>query len=400
MECAHALRSYPRRARQKEATCGQFTPFSLRLVGSSRIAAAVPPVLEMVKLPLLDIRAFRRDPYAFAETLRHACHHIGFFQLRHGVPTELVRETKAVAREFFALPEESKRQIDYSRSAQFRGYMSNGVENTAGKPDLREQVEIAPEEPASPAKAMPPHRRLRGPNQWPAELPTMRPAVEEYAAAMGGVGEELTEALCLALGWERTALRNLFKPEAHWQLKLAQYSPASVGADGATSEGGEREPEIGVGAHTDSGWLTLLLQDNSGGLQAFARGAWRDVPPLGDDVVVCNLGEVAELLSGGYLLATPHRVLLPKAQRLSVPYFYNPQLDAEVRSLPLPPHLPWEREDDYDEKSHWRREGNAMIASYGLNAFKSLARSHPAVFARHHPDLQVTSDGQVEPRVA
>ena len=80
--------------------------------------------------------------------------------------------------------------------------------------------------------------------------------------------------------------------------------------------------------------------------------------------------------------------------------FYNPQLDAEVRALPLPPSLPWEREEGYDEKSHWRRDSNAMIASYGLNAFKSLARSHPAVFARHHPDLQVTSDWQVVPRAA
>ena len=91
---------------------------------------------------------------------------------------------------------------------------------------------------------------------------------------------------------------------------------------------------MGVGAHTDSGWLTMLLQDDSGGLQAFTRGEWTDVPPLGLECVVVNLGEVAEMLSGGYLLATPHRVLLPRARRLSVPYFYNPALEASVGPLP------------------------------------------------------------------
>ena len=104
------------------------------------------------------------------------------------------------------------------------------------------------------------------------------------------------------------------------------------------------------------------------------------------------------MLSGGYLLATPHRVLLPPARRLSIPYFHNPQLDAQIEVLQLPSELPWEREADYDTKRHWRRGSNAFIDSYGLNAFKSLARSHPKVFARHHPDLEVTSDGRVVPR--
>ena len=368
-----------------------------------------PDSLWPMRFPLLDIKLWRRDPHAFAEELRHACHHIGFFQVRHGVSPTLVRRTTELSRTFFALPAVAKRSMDYSNSAQFRGYMTNGVENTAGKPDLREQVEIAPDLPAEEPGAMPPHLRLRGRNQWPDEaLPELRPAVEEYAQAMGGVADELTEALCLALGWEPNALADLFT-EPHWQLKLASYTAASEAATaaaatevtpaaGAAAAGADSPPHVGVGAHTDSGFLTLLLQDDSGGLQAFARGEWRDVPPAGDEVIVCNLGEVAELLSGGYLLATPHRVLLPPSKRLSVPYFHNPRIDAEIQPLPLPPSLPWEREEGYDAERHWKRANNAMLRSYGLNAFKSLARSHPAVFARHHADLEITVDGRVEKR--
>ena len=75
------------------------------------------------------------------------------------------------------------------------------------------------------------------------------------------------------------------------------------GSDGAPAA-------LGVGEHTDSGFLTLLLQDEIGGLQVFTGGDWIDVPPQGSGVFICNLGEVAEMASSGYLLATPHRVLV------------------------------------------------------------------------------------------
>ena len=100
------------------------------------------------------------------------------------------------------------------------------------------------------------------------------------------------------------------------------------------------------------------------------------------------------MLSGGYLLATPHRVLSGRAQRLSIPFFFNPALPAEVSPMPLPP-LPWERDADYDAARHWRRPHNAQLAAYGANALKSLARSHPAVLGAHHADLRVLDDGRV-----
>ena len=136
-----------------------------------------------------------------------------------------------------------------------------------------------------------------------------------------------------------------------------------------------------------------LLQDDVGGLQAFTQGGWADVPPAGPGVVVVNLGEVAEVASGGYLLATPHRVLSSSAARLSVPFFYNPRLDAHVR--PLIQFNGTESARHRQTQTHWRRPSNALLPEYGANAFKSLARSHPAVFAEHHPDLAVLDEGRV-----
>ncbi|KAL1511689.1 hypothetical protein AB1Y20_004979 [Prymnesium parvum] len=348
----------------------------------------------MRRLPLLDIARWRNDPHGFAGQLRTACHLDGFFMLRHDLPSSLTERLFAEARRFFSLPAEAKRTIEYSHSPAFRGYMRCGLENTAGRPDLREQVEIAAEAPACPPGAWPPYLRLRGPNQWPEAQPSLRDAVEEYADRMSRVSSEVTDALCLALQLDRAALDALlFDGEPHWQLKLASYQPVEPTA--GRSEDGAAAASIGVGEHTDSGFLTLLLQDDVGGLQAFTQGEWVDVPPSGLGVLVCNLGEVAQLVSGGYLLATPHRVLSGPSARLSVPFFFNPTLTAKVSPIELPSTLKWERDEQYAETSHWRRPNNTMLTDYGLNAFKSLARSHQAVFHIYHGDLEVLEDGRV-----
>lgn len=355
-------------------------------LGRGQAPSARLAVIAM-RLPLLDMRRWHESPAAFAQELRIACHRFGFFQLRHRIPDHVAERTMNEARRFFARPVEEKQRIGYGSSSAFRGYMAYGVENTAGKPDLREQVEIAAEGLPAAADAWPPYERLRGPNQWPDVQPQLKEAIEEFSGYMMGVSTELTHALCIAMGLEREAIQPLFEPAPHWQLKLASYEAVASDPSG--------EPGMGVGAHTDSGFLTMLLQDDSGGLEAFTQGEWIDVDPLGADVLVCNLGEVCEMMSGGYLLATPHRVRSTPRPRLSIPYFYNPALEAVVEPLELPSHLPWEREPEYGQRTQWRRPQNALLAHYGANAFKSLARSHPAVFERHHPDLRLLDDGRV-----
>lgn len=164
-----------------------------------------------MRLPLLDIRRWRLDPAGFAEELRIACHKVGFFQLQHGLPSGLTRQAVQEAHAFFNQPTEEKQAMDYARSPAFRGYMATGVENTAGAADLREQVEIAAEEGSCSARAWPAHRRLRGPNQWPASQPTLQTVIGEYAEHMARVSEEITEALCMALNLERRAMSHLFE---------------------------------------------------------------------------------------------------------------------------------------------------------------------------------------------
>jgi isopenicillin N synthase-like dioxygenase len=136
----------------------------------------------------------------------------------------------------------------------------------------------------------------------------------------------------------------------------------------------------GVGAHKDSGVLTLLLAEpGSRGLQVRRPDSreWVDVPPLGGAFIV-NIGELLEVATGGYLRATEHRVNLqePAADRISVPYFFNPRLDAQIPVLPLPGELAARAARSEDPS-------DPIFSVYGRNAWKSRLRAHPDVAARH-----------------
>lgn len=137
----------------------------------------------------------------------------------------------------------------------------------------------------------------------------------------------------------------------------------------------------GVGAHKDSGVLTLLLlEPDSTGLQVALRAdEWVDVPPLPGAFVV-NIGELLEVATAGYLRATSHRVLAPApgTDRVSIPFFLNPALDAQVPLIDLPAELA------AAAKGVEVDPANPIFNTYGENAWKSRTRAHPDVAALHH----------------
>lgn len=343
-------------------------------------------------LPVLNYGLLSDNFASFVNELRNACMHVGFFVLA-GLPPHSVAlhdRVLRVARAFFELPLEEKSLIDYRHSPHFRGYMWQGAENTAGRRDEREQVEFGREEPAAAIEhGTPLFERLRGPNQWPSQPEELQHVVCEWLQDMDGISRNLTRALAASLGLEADAFDRLFLIP-HVQAKLVHY-PAVPPIEGENTAIGN----LGVGAHSDSGFLTLLLQDDVGGLEVLnSKGSWVPARPL-PGTIICNLGEVVQLLTGGAYLSTVHRVRQPHRGRVSAPFFWNPSLDAMVEPLIQP---------GGEAAAHRANGGrpspaeNRLLPSYGMNAFKSLARSHPVVFARHHPDLQCLPDGQVVAR--
>ena len=327
-------------------------------------------------IPVLDLGRLEAGAAArsdFLAELRTAAREVGFFYLSgHHVDADLLRELMLVTRRFFALPAADKLAIEMVHSPHFRGYNRVAWERTRGAPDWREQIDIGAERAALPrCPALPPWARLRGPNQWPGALPELRPLVLRWQQASIEVLGRLLRAFALALGQAEDALLPLYGDEPHHVTKLIRYP----GRDAT-------ESDQGVGPHKDSELLTLLLQDDVGGLQVETARGWIDVPPRPGTFVV-NIGELLELASDGYLRATVHRVVAPPSgtERVSIAFFLGARLDATVPLLQLPKALAAQAHGPESDPS------NPLFRNVGQNYMKGRLRSHPDVARRHHPDL-------------
>ena len=316
-------------------------------------------------LPIVDLRA---APSVLRDRLRQAAHEVGFCYLTgHEIPPALTGRVLEAARALFALPDADKDAIAMVRSPHFRGYTRLGGERTRGEVDWREQIDIGPQRPPIAGPGKPDYLWLQGPNQWPAALPELPGIIDEWDAALSGVARTLLGHWAASLGSPPDVFEPAFADAPATLIKVIRY-PARA----ATAQG--------VGAHKDSGVLTLLLAEpGTRGLQVWRPGSadWIDVPGL-DGAFVVNIGELLEIATGGYLRATEHRVNLEATgvERISIAYFFNPRLDAQIPMLSLPAELAARAQSRPDPS-------DPIYSVYGRNAWKSRLRAHPDVAAAH-----------------
>ncbi|RGD58866.1 isopenicillin N synthase family oxygenase [Kitasatospora xanthocidica] len=350
----------------------QYTPISETGTGTGSPSAEAPSAdaLPVIDLSLAD--GSPEDRRRLHDELRAAATGVGFFQLvGHGVTPEETAALARAMRAFFALPEADRLAVSNLNSPHYRGYTRTGDERTGGSQDWRDQLDIGAELPPHvPGSGEPPYWWLEGPNQWPEALPELRTAALGWIDHLGAVARRLLHELLAAIGARPDFYDEAFAGHPHLRLKLVRYP--GTAPDGAGQ---------GVGAHKDYGFITLLLQDTVGGLQVErADGTFLEVPPL-DGAFVVNLGELLEVATDGYLKATNHRVVSPVGarERFSVPFFYNPRLDAHIEPLdfPLAHHAPGATADP----------ANPLFADFGLNEWKGYTRAHPEVTRRHHAAL-------------
>ena len=290
---------------------------------AARVAAAALPVIDITHLASSDPAARRQ----VAEAIRAACLDKGFFYVvGHGVQEALIAAAFAETRGFFSQPEAVKAEVDKALSACNRGYerLRGQTLEPGAPPDLKEGfyigVELPPDDPRVAAS-----RFNRGPNQWPAAPEGFRPAMEAYFQALLALGERLMRGLALSLDLAEDHFEAYCRnPLATLRLLHYPPHPPDAAAD-----------EKGAGAHTDFGGLTLLMQDDRGGLQVWDAdtGGWIHAPPLPGAYLV-NLGDLITRWTNGRYRSTLHRVVNSSgADRYSIPFFHVGNPDHEVVSL-------------------------------------------------------------------
>lgn len=247
--------------------------------------------------------------------LRAAVREQGCFYAQHPLfPTERCAAVFEDAQTFFALPPAIKRSLAIANSPHFRGYseMFNAR-------DWREQIHFGREEAGC---SQPSYNQLRGPNQWPPDS-IWQARLLSLMRDLEQAGRDILAALAETLGLQPLNWLPADE-EPYLLLKLIHYLVLPNGV-----------PCSGVAPHVDFSWITLLIQDETGGLEAqVPTGDWIPVPPLPGTLVV-NIGEVLAFATQGYYRATPHRVVNAKQSRISVPFFLNPALTRCIESMPL-----------------------------------------------------------------
>lgn len=259
-----------------------------------------------------------------AQAIAAACRDTGFFYITgHGIDAGVVARLDQASRRFFALPPEEKMKIAMARGGRaWRGFFPVGGELTSGKPDLKEGIyfgsELGRDDPRVTA-GVPMH----GANLWPEAVPELRPAVGDFMAKTTRAAHAVMRGVALSLGLDGAYFERTYTGDPTILFRVFHYPPARA-VDG----------EWGVGEHTDYGLLTLLAQDDCGGLQVKAHDGWIEAPPI-PDTLVCNIGDMLDRLTGGWYRSTPHRVRnVSGRDRLSFPLFFDPSFDAVIEPLP------------------------------------------------------------------
>jgi isopenicillin N synthase-like dioxygenase len=284
------------------------------------------------EVPIIDVAPLvtgTGDRSSVAARIGQACRQTGFFYVvGHGIDERLQGRLEEWSRRFFAQDLQTKMEIAMERGGRaWRGYFPVGAELTSGRPDIKEGIyfgaELSPDHPR--VKDGTP---LHGPNLFPRNMPELRDVVLAYMDGMTGLGHALMQGIALSLGLDASYFADRYTREPLTLFRMFNY-PADPTAP-------DDEPRWGVGEHTDYGMLTILKQDDTGGLQVKSGGNWIPAPPIAG-AFLCNIGDMLDRMTAGQYKSTPHRVRnVTRRDRLSFPFFFDPSFDARIQPIVTP----------------------------------------------------------------
>jgi isopenicillin N synthase-like dioxygenase len=277
-------------------------------------------------IPVIPFEGVRRGDAAAmraaAAAIRAACLDSGFFYLSgHGVGDAVIEAVRAEATRFFRQPVEVKRQA--AVNARHRGFnaLGDALMYEARKPDHKEFFSMGLDLPEDDPDVLA-GEKLRGPNNWPPGMPAFRAAMEAYYDALGACGADLMRAVAVSLDVDAGFFADKYRKRLQ-RTQVVYYPPQPVDAT---------EDQFGVAPHTDFGCITLLWQDETGGLEVLERASrtWIPAPPIPGTLVV-NVADLLARWTNDRYASTPHRVVNRSGkERMSIATFYDPDYKAVV----------------------------------------------------------------------
>ncbi len=280
------------------------------------------------------------DRQAIAETIDATCRDSGFLVITgHDVDPALIQRMHDVTLAFFSLPDEVKARYKTTPGdPTIRGFYAvdsyfGASDDTETAPDLCQMFTMS--RTGEPGRASANtlgsyYEQWTEPNRWPEELPEFRSTWLEYYAVLETLSTDLMRLFALGLGLDEHFFDN--KIDDHLTNMAANFYPP---VDGEPMDNQYRR-----GPHSDFGTLTILYQDDTGGLEVLHRdtGEWLEVPVVPGSFVL-NLGDLMEVWTNDLWRSTKHRVLVPPPEkrataRVSIPFFHQPNWNALVECLP------------------------------------------------------------------
>jgi isopenicillin N synthase-like dioxygenase len=279
------------------------------------MAYAQAKTVERAAIPVIDIAPLRGGTGVadVARQLHTASQGLGFIYVKgHGIPERLIDAARERAHEFFRADPEAKATVRISD--KHRGWIGRGgakMQDDA-KADLKESFVWGWQDPSG---ATPEDHALRGPNRWPTFLPELETDAMAYFRAAHCVAHDLMRGFALGLGLDAEFfLKTSDRPLSRASFVYYPAQPEEMGPN-----------QFGVGPHTDFGVLTVLSQDDVGGLQVEdVNGEWLHAPPIAGSLIV-NVADLLARWTAGAYKSTPHRVVNTSGrERLSLVLAYDP----------------------------------------------------------------------------
>ncbi|KAN0036458.1 hypothetical protein ACTFIV_001753 [Dictyostelium citrinum] len=345
--------------------------------------------IDIEKLPIIDVSLLRKDEDGkkqISKEINKACKEHGFFYIKnHGVQQELIDQLQSVMKKFFSLPLETKMKWKMGlTNREWLGFFKVGQEITYGQVDWKEGCYYSTEMEGdiNPIHNVPLYPSSEEEEQY--QIQGFKNAILSYIEKLTELSHQLIEAISLSLNLPQDYFFKNYTYDPFVLMGLLHYPSFHHQEE---EDGGTKSPnpdeskkpveQFGTGQHTDWGLLTILYQDDVGGLQVKSKDSdeYIDAPPI-PGTFVCNIGDMFDKMTGGYYLSNLHRVKYNRTgrDRFSIPFFLDPCLYSIPKLIPNYDDL----SEFADKPERWDKQNiHEFDGTYGQYFIKKVGRVFP-----------------------